>query len=490
MKKIFAVLFALTLILSLSTAVFTTASADEETQTGSIIIEGTTTVPVAGKTFNAYKILDAKAIDANSPAEGIVYSIPAELQAFYNELCKKDAATIEDVMAYLKADDVDLHDFAVTALDKAKLANVAPVASVVGANDTAVIEDLPFGYYVIEDTSNDTAVSALMLQTTTQTVVVKADKPSIEKKIDGANDSDGTTTGPVDYNTAKVGEDVPYILTSKVPVMEGYASYTYVVTDTLSAGLTYNNDIVITIGNDTLVADDDYTVETNDQNIITITFKNFINRTAGDEIKITYSAKVNANAVFGTAGNPNTVVLTYSNNPQDDDSTKDTTPDTVYTYLANLVIFKTDSSNPAVPLAGAVFEIRNANGDTLADGTSVADTGLVTFTWDNGAALKDGESYTIVETKAPTGYNEAAPITFVVTCTDPTAPATACAWTASDNKVVYQNDRFEVTIANSTGDLLPETGGIGTTIFYVVGGLMMIVAFVLLVSKKRMGNYA
>ena len=486
MKKVFAVLVALALVLSCAVMAFAAPA-----WTGSITINSATNVSVNGKTFNAYKILNAEAVDATDLSKGVIYSIPAEMQNFYNTKCGGDdsIATVDEVTAYINS--TDLRQFAIDALAAAKTAGVAP-ATATGANEKATFSNLAFGYYVIEDMGTATPISALMLKSSSEEVTIKADKPSIEKKIDGDKDADKTTDGLVDYNTATVGETVPYVLTSKVPDMTGYTAYTYTVTDTFSEGLTFNNDVNVTVDG---VEYEAYTVTANGQTV-TIAFDNFLALAdkAGKEIKITYSATVNANAIIGVEGNPNTVKLTYSNNPQTN-TTEDTTEDKVYTYLVDLILNKTDDKN--APLAGAEFAVKQGDA-VIATGTSDAD-GKVVFTWTNGVGLKDGETYTIVETKAPAGYNAAEDITFTVTCTDPAADAenANCTWTSDKDVVTFvatataaDDDYFTATIVNKTGSLLPETGGIGTTIFYVVGGLLMVCALVVLVSKKRMASFA
>lgn len=488
MKKLFAVLVALTLVLSMGVMAFAAE------WTGDITINSAENVSVNGKTFTAYQILDAEAVDSSNLDKGVIYSIPAGMQSFYDGLCggEDNVATIDEVTNYISATTTDLQDFAKAALAAAKTATDLKTGTATGAGEKATFTGLPFGYYVIEDNGTATPISALMLRATSTEVTIKADKPSIDKAIDGDKDIDGTTAGLVDYNTATVGEEVPYVLTSKVPDMTGYTAYTYTVTDTFSAGLTFNGDVAVTVDGAEYT---DYTVTTNGQ-VVTIEFNNFIALAdkAGKEIKITYSATVNENAIVGVEGNPNEVYLTYSNNPQDN-TTEDTTKDEVRTYLVDLVINKTDAEDK--PLAGAEFAVKQG-ATTIAVGTSDAD-GKVVFTWTNGVGLKDGEKYTIVETKAPDGYNEAKDIEFTVTCVDPVEGAENenCTWSSDNTSVTFTvtdtaeaEDYFETTVINRTGSLLPETGGIGTTIFYVVGGLMMVAAVVFLVSKKRMASFA
>lgn len=495
MKKFASVLVAIVLVLAMSVPAFAA-----ETWTGTITIKSAN-VSVDGKTFEAYKILDAEAVDTDDLSKGVIYTIPAAMQSFYDAKFggEDNKATIDEVVAALngiKDNSDELQAFAKEALAAAKTAGIT-AKTATGADDKAVFSGLEFGYYVIEDKGTTTPVSALMLKTTSEEITIKADKPSIEKKIDGNTDGDKTTSDLVDYNTAAIGEKVPYVLTSKVPDMTGYTSYTYTVTDTFSAGLTFNNDVKVTIGGVEYPAEN-YTVTTSeDGQTVTIKFNNFINLKdqAGADIKITYSATVNENAIVGVEGNPNKVDLEYSNNPNDSTSTDKTPEDTVYTYVVDLVINKVDENG--APLDGAEFEVKDSEGNVIATGISDAE-GKVTFTWTKGIkGLKDGETYTIVETKAPAGYTKAADIEFTVSCTDPTAPNTDCVWSSTNDKVTFTitdtadaDDYFEATIVNKTGSLLPETGGMGTTMFYVLGSLLVVGAAILLVTKKRMAYEA
>ncbi len=482
-SKILSIILAVVLVFSTAIMAF---AANEE-QTGTITINSATNVSVNGKTFNAYRILEAEAVDVTDLNKGVVYAIPSELQSFYDgkfggEDGVATVAEVADALDAIQNDAAALQAFAVEALAAAKDAGIAPETAT-GADDAAILDEIPFGYYVIEDAGSASPISALMLQTTSATVTIKADKPSITKKIDGDIDSDNETAGEVDYNTAKVGETVPYVLTSKVPVMTGYTAYEYTVTDTFDAGLTYNDDVVVKIGG-TVVSD--YTA-TYENQVLTIAFADITNYTAGADIEITYSATVNENAVKGTEGNANTVVLTYSNNPQDAASTETTPEDTVVTYLIDLIVNKTDASTPATPLAGAKFELYN--GTTLVATGISGDDGVVVFVYEDGqsAGLKDGETYTLKETEAPSGYNEAEDTVFTVSFDAPTDTEGA-KWSTVNNVVNLNaaGDAFEITVVNQTGGLLPSTGGIGTTIFYIVGALLVIGAAIFLISKKRM----
>ncbi len=549
MKKVLSLVLALMMILSLATTAF---AADE---TGSITIKSAANVSVEGKTFNAYKILNLELVGE----EGYVYTIPAELEAFYAEEFGLDVNSgdfdyeVTQKIAEMTNDSKELFAFAAKALAAAKAAGITP-ATATGAEDAASVlfENLPLGYYVIEDVGTATPISALVLDSTNPDIVatLKADKPELEKKIDGDKDTDDTTTGLVDFNNAAIGDTVPYVLTSAVPNMTGYTKYFYVVTDTLSAGLTFNNDVAITVGDKTLVKDTDFTVEvTNNADgttTVVIVFKDFIQYTAGDEIKITYSAILNEDAVIGVEGNPNIVRLDYSNNPnvtpEGDSENPDkpgaddpigTTPDDItYTYVTDLIIEKVDANgnhlegaeftltgeklNKVIVLKDVYTKAEDGTYWKLTDGTYTTDapteetqskyvsttvkysmetvTEVITVTEEvnvTAAVGSDGllkfeglsaGEYTITEITAPAGYNLLDdPITVTITWTAPAEGSTECTWTYSEPAV-----ENTVTIVNQAGTQLPETGGIGTTLFYIVGGVLVLAAVVLLVTKKRM----
>lgn len=247
---------------------------------------------------------------------------------------------------------------------------------------TYTISGLSDGYYFVkekkmkdQDAANN-AYTKFMLQVVGDTAAkAKAEVPVLEKVIDGANDTDTS------YNNAAMGDRVPFKLTSKVPAMDGYEKYYFVVTDTLSPGLTFNNDVTVKIGDTPLTKDTHYTVESVSDSagagsaegqIVTIVFKNFIQHKtqAGQGILITYSATVNDRAAIGTAGNRNSAHLTYSNDPNQDadegaegntdkpaeNSPVGVTPDSdTYTYVTGLKIAKVDPEGK--PLTGAEFKL-------------------------------------------------------------------------------------------------------------------------------------
>lgn len=574
MKKIASILLVLMLVLTMAAPAL---AEGETTAIGSITISDATSVSVAGKTFKAYKILDVEIISvAENNPNGYVYTVPAELKEFYTKRYP-DLEVNSGNFDYLVAGEIqketDMFAFAADALAAAKAANITPGTATAAAGATSVtINNLPLGYYVIEDVGAAKPISALMLQTVGNVdIKLKADKPTIEKKIDGGEDTDISTTGSVDANNAAIGDKVPYTVTSKVPDMTGYTKYYFVVTDTLSDGLTFNNDVEVKIDGVPLsaVKDEatgkgpDYEVVQNGQSF-EIIFKNFIQHKdkAGKGIVITYSATLNDKAVIGNTGNPNTVKLTYSNNPNITDNGTEGNPDkplpnspvgktpedTVITYVTGIELTKVDGEDSTKNLEGAEFKIEGEKLNTvlvtgerfvedengtyykLKDGTYTTEepkdnseqyddptkkytlktttevvkkaenVSITAVTDANGVLRFDGLSagtYTITEIKAPDGYNMLeAPITIIIEWTAPTALVAdgteKCSWAIAEGDTsgakVNTNGIITLTVANKAGAVLPSTGGMGTTIFYVLGGLLIVAAGVALITRRRMSK--
>lgn len=558
LKKPFALLLALALIFSFGI----TAYAAE--QKGSITIHEAGGVSVAGKTFQAYKVLDLNLVGN----DGYVYTVPAELKSFYagyfylsEDLGDFDYQVTQKI-AVLTGDD--LFAFAADVLAAAKEANITP-ASVTGQEgDTSVkFTDLPLGYYVVEDTAETTPVSALVLTSTNPNVEVniKADLPVVDKKIVEGQDK-------VETNNAAVGDMVSYEVTSKVPDMTGYTKYYFVLKDTMSPGLTFNQDVAITIGNQTLTEDTDFTVTakaTDSGTEIEIVFKNFISYQdqKGAAITVTYSATINENAVIGAVGNPNYVKLQYSNNPnkvvggdpdnpdKPIDPVGETPEEEVRTYVTGLKLIKVDPEGNR--LTGAEFTItgnklnkvlvrkdvytQDENGsywrlmdgtyttqDPLTEGVDQSKYENVTVKYaknsvtevkatkenveatavigNDGVLRFDGLAagdYEITEIRSPAGYNLLEkPFMITIGWTAPENASDPCTWTVSDTEaeVGYPSSLesgaqivdgcIQIQVENKSGTQLPETGGMGTTLFYIVGGLLMTTAVVLLITKKKL----
>ena len=220
---------------------------------------------------------------------------------------------------------------------------------------------------------------------------------------------------------------------------------------------------------------------------------------AGSVITVEYSATLNDQAVLGSTGNPNTMHVTYSNNPNDDQGGESgKTPDDTVTVFTYKVVANKVTKNPAyveggsepeyISLKGAGFTLykKNASGKYVAVGSEVKGDEMTTFEW---KGLDDGD-YKISETTTPSCYNTIADIEFTITAVhDVTSVNPTLTSLTGGNKFTGEVSTGAVSadIENNTGSTLPETGGMGTTIFYVVGSILVLGAVVLLVTKKRMG---
>ena len=464
MKKLFAVLLALTLVLSMGTIAL---AAD----TGSITI----TNAVKDYNYTVYKMLDFEA-SAEDSSKGI-YKIADGWNDFIKGEVGSTYFSVADNGSVTKIKDPDAA-LARAAVDYAKNAGGFR-KSETAADTTVTFSGLDLGYYAV-----DTTVGAICSLTNTNSKVIAVEKnalPTLEKKIVEGEDL-------VDANNVAIGDDVDYQITFTV----GNGLTDYVVKDTMSAGLTYNEDAkAYIVGDDASLTEIDavsYTV-TETENGFEVSFGNdYIATVSGKKIVIKFSAELNNDAVVGSTGNPNTAKLDYKN----ESVTTSTPDDTVITYTTKLTIDKIDGVSKQ-PLKGAGFTLYKGTGDDkVAIGEEVKGTDLTSFVW---SGLAEG-TYTLVETTVPGGYNKAADIVFTITCEEPeTVDATTdtATWTSDNEKIALDTNAsgtFKGTVENKTGSLLPETGGIGTTIFYVVGGLLMAAAFILLVSKKRMANFA
>ena len=302
-----------------------------------------------------------------------------------------------------------------------------------------------------------------------------------------------------DEGWGKVNDaDIDQVVNYKSTITVGLGATNYVMHDTMEAGLTFNNDVVVKLADGTVVDAANYTVTVSpaDGHTFDVAFDNdFIAGLAkGTQFTVYYSATLNENAKIVDDGNDNTVYLSYG-----EDNTWETAEHktSTYTWKMDVLKFTMDGENK-VSLAGAKFQLLDKDGNAIKF-SEVAGAAVPTYKVDKDGAVTeittdengkfelvglDEGSYKLRETEAPAGYNKlAADIDVIITSTYDEAALTA----------TYEiNDEAPATIEveNKTGGLLPETGGIGTTIFYVVGGLLMVAAFVLLVSKKRMASFA
>lgn len=478
MKKLFAVLVALTLVLSMGTIALAA-------ETGSITINNA----INGETYDAYRIFD---LESYNTTNGTYSYKLSEKWAGFDKVNGIDKYFVINDLGYVEwkaSDENDSEDIkafaeAAFAFVKSRNAdedpdnNIAKDGTAVANGNIATISNLTLGYYLV-----DTSLGTLCSITTTKPTASVTDKngqPTIVKKI-----VEGT--GLVDANNVAIGDTVNYQAT----VTAGKGTVNYVIHDTLSAGLDLvkgENKIVVknTTDDYTLIEGTDYVIKYAPNTDCGCTFE--IDLTSNYEetqlsenelIVVTYSATLNENAVIGSTGNPNEIYLTYGN-------AQETTKDTVITYTTKLTINKVDGNGD--PLPGAGFTLYK--GEAIEANKISEITGVTEFVW---TGLEEG-TYTLVETTVPAGYNKAADITFTIECAVPAevdSVENKAEWSTKSEKIAaVDKSVFVGEVENNSGTLLPETGGIGTTIFYVVGGLLMAAALVLLVSKKRMATFA
>lgn len=364
------------------------------------------------------------------------------------------------------------------------------------------------GYYLFKDTTTGISGNTYIAEVVGN-VLIKAKNshvPGVEKKLKDKNDTtDNDFGGWQDVADHDIGDKIPFKLEGTVPADYDaeYTSYYFAFHDEEEAGLTFNKDSVEVYVDDTKITAG-FEVETSptDRYSFEVVFsdlKAIKDVHAGSKIRVEYTATLNENAVIGGNGNLNKAQLEYSNNPRDKDSRGKTVWDNVVVFTYQVVVNKyANSVGENNKLPGAEFTLSKK----LKDGTT-KDIAVVKseegkqFIF-NG--LDDGV-YTLTEIVTPEGYNTIDPITFTVTATHGTEwngegvrgnLITAFTGNAAPGEITFTPDKgtgaLTTNVINKSGTTLPSTGGMGTTVFYVVGGGLMAVAVVLLVTKKRMEN--
>ena len=398
-----------------------------------------------------------------------------------------------------------------------KLTLKTPAKTVGSSKDSTVIDGLAAGYYLVKDkdgtqaNTSDAYTQFIVQVVGDAEVKVKSDVPTVEKKVKDTNDSTGKTSEWQDSADADIGDDVQYQITGTMPDnIADYTSYKYVFTDTMSKGLTYTaGKTTITIGDTDVTNSKSFTekITNNTDGSTTVTWtcdnlKGISGVTLNKDTKVvvTYSAKHNENAVIGSAGNPNTVNLTYSNNPnKGGDGETGKTPDDkniVFTY--KVVVNKIEKiNNEDTPLKGAGFTLqKNVNG-VYSDIKTIGPKNdkqedITTFEF---TGLDDGD-YQLIESTTPAGYNTIAPIKFTISAEHSATADEPSLTTLSGDKitgeVTFTPDKaagsLTTDVVNQKGSTLPSTGGRGTTMIYIIGAAMVVTAGVVLVMRKKMNS--
>ena len=478
MKKILSI--ALVLILMLAMAGVALATQEGTLTGGSITINDA----VPGQTYKAYQILYLESY--NSTANAYAYKANSAWETWLKTQTSYVSVDAQGYVTWVKGADVAA--FAKLAqVEAAKMTAdataTAPAADEGKTYSTVTFSDLKLGYYLV-----DTTLGTLCSLDTTNPNVVMEEKNEVPANVKTVEEDSTSKYG--DKNDADIGQTVNF----KSTITAQAGAENYVFHDTMSAGLTYTGVTGITL-NGTAVDASNYTVTAPaaDGDTFDVTFTQaFCDALkANDQIVISYTATLNENAVIAGEGNPNTSTVSYG----DSSNTKYTPDSQTKTYTWDVDVFKyTMDGETEKALAGATFTLsKNDNGSNpialVSEGNNVyrvaktGETGTVTeITTDATGKFTikglDADTYYLTETQAPAGYNKlAGPVTIVI----------------GANGVVNGTTEApqgvdEVKVLNQSGTELPSTGGIGTTIFYVIGAALVIGAIVVLIAKKRAGS--
>lgn len=524
MKKVFAAAAAIATVFGLAATTVATANAAGGNATLTV---STKDAKFAGKTVNAYKMFSAT---VSSDGGAVSHTLNDAWKPFFKN--SVGLTDVTDANVNDKANDYvsKLKDSALTAFAakasnwaQAKTNNIKAAATATvstgatNGNYTATFNGLDYGYYVVAVPGATLAnasgqyATLVSVHSTSVTAEIKGNLPTVDKKVQ----VDGTGKDATD---AKIGDTLKFTLTSTIPDMSAYNTYTFNFKDTLSKGLTFGQVDSVKVGDTALTTDTDYTVATapadNGKTLLTVTMKNFKNQQAnvGKKITVTYTATLNKDAVVGGAGNVNSATIQYSNNPSTN-GTGESEPSKVRVFTYGFTVDKYTGKNyddTATRLAGAEFTLAHKGGTAIsfvkvADSATQnavyrvakADEAGATTTITTPAngkvefrGLENGE-YTLTETKAPAGYNKLASAIGVKVDgqnngTD-TTNATVTITYNNDNGNDYNQTASNgvIPVQNKSGAILPGTGGMGTIAFTVIGVLVIALGVAWTLKRKN-----
>lgn len=527
LKKLASILLVLVTVLSVTTTAFAAGVTNKTTHS-----------------YNAYQIFSGTQADNSVPLGDAAWGTGIDGTAFLEEL-KADTrfvkegtnifascTTAADVAAVL-GQYVDESDVA-KAFANVAAKHLTDVSTEIKADATTV--ELAAGYYLLVDTTvagEGDAMNSALLQVTNKgniTIEKKYEVPTVDKSV---KDTDNLWGEAADW---EIGSDVPFQLVGTLPTnFADYETYKYVFHDTLSDGLQYNGDVKVYVQNGEITTDITASATivpaaaaTAGGGELTVTFANLktvANVNKDSKIVVEYTAKLLSTAVIGKSGNKNEVYLEYSNNPNHtgEGTTGNTPKDEVLVFTYKLDVTKVDGQDAEKKLANAEFVLLNRDRTKVAkvtDGKFVEWVAVPnagedgTITYPDGTTLTSGPdgkfviagldagTYYLRETKAPGGYNLlkndiSVTITAKLNKAEDNPALTELKLSVKDDKTgaeaTESNGNVDTGIVatnvmNNSGAQLPETGGMGTTLFYVLGGILVLVAIILLITRKRMSH--
>lgn len=498
-KKLLAALLAVAMLCAMAVPAFAASSSND----GKITINNA----VSGQTYTIYRILELEYDQTNNAYR---YTAVEAWNTFINTRSsdlKVDNAT--GTVTWVNSDKNNnssaIQNFADAAGKWASDNTIANDGFKTASGSTVTFTDLPLGWYLVVSSLSNGAICSIGTTDKEVTINEKNGAPTVDKEV--LEDSTNTYGKG---NDADVGDTVTFCATIKVT--DGDPK-NYVLHDKMSDGLTFKGITSVTRTNagtstsDTLNENTHYTLKqgagvTVDPNCtFELAFKENVLK-PNDVVVVEYTAVINEKAVIGSTGNPNEATLEYK------DGTRGTSSSTkTYTWKIDIYKYFQDSAGTKKPLKDATFVLYRQNSSNTPEYAKISADKIEWVTEKEQAtpltsdkegkiaiSRLDADTYYLEETKAPTGYNPlTSPIEIKIehsTMNETSASATITykQQGTEDSATNITSTENRVEVENKTGTTLPSTGGMGTTLFYVVGGGLMVAAIVLLVTKKRMEN--
>ena len=502
MKRIMALMLAAIMMMAMSVTAFAAGGA---TGTHTLTVNVKSTEPaqdLKGQTINLYKLFDVTE-SKSGETTNYAYTVNNTYKAALASVLKiGETSKDEDFVKAVADQEATIQQFANDFTAKALTDNLGATKTsgkIAESKTSYEFTGLDAGYYLVYVTGGKEIQSSLVtVDETTNTVNLKTEAPSIEKTAD--------------KTTVNIGDVVKYTVKGSIPDTTGYAQCVYKIHDELSTGLDFVNDakgtacegnsvkvtVAFTEATDASTAPTTATIDTDNSKKMSLDLSAWVNANQtnkGKEFTVTYYAKVNANAVVTEK---NKAQLEYGNKPGE---TTTTTPSEAKTPTYPLDILKTKKDSN-VKLAGAKFSLYTSEADakngtnpikvTGNNGNYVVDSNSTTTEFESVENIEEKGynlrvnglaegTYYLVETKAPDGYNKlTAPVVIKITKSTDTDVNN---WTISKDGTV-ETDKI-IDIANSTGSLLPSTGGRGAIAFAVIAAILVFGVAVSFIRDKR-----